>query len=281
MKNIWAVAATVIGFAVATSTYGEASAGPAASGVRASPETTSQESAPVPQAPVKVTDVRRYMSQFRKLLPGEKRLLLPIKQWKVSDDGTGFDICGGAITRRGECEVGGFLSASRPIPFVSPAEAVTAADPNAKLVEIEREKRYLRLIFRIDPASKATRSSLPSGSGISYGGVFPSAGSIPEEPARPSEQTAGFLIEKIAGYLAWLVPLGALGVVFSWLFGSSGSAPPSPRLVSTSSQHSSSQRPQPVPHLEQVIGQTSSPPLQLEPEPKEPPRPGYRKVVLD
>jgi hypothetical protein len=71
MKNIWAVAATVIGFAVATSSYGEASAGPAASGVRASPETTSQESAPGPQAPVKVTDVRRYMSQFRQLLPGE------------------------------------------------------------------------------------------------------------------------------------------------------------------------------------------------------------------
>jgi len=273
MKNIWAVAATVIGFAVATSTYVEANAGPAASGVRVSPETTSQESPPGPQAPVKVTDVRRYMSQFRQLLPGEKRLLLPIKQWKVSDDGTGFDICGGSITRGGECEVGGFLSASRSIPFVSPAEAVTAADPKAKLVEIEREKRYLRLIFTIDPASKATTSSLPSGSGISYGGAFPNAGSIPEEPASA--------IEQIASFLTWLVSLGTLGVLVSWLVWSSGPAPSSSRLVSTSSQHSSSQRSQPVPNLEQVIGQTSSPPLQLEPEPNEPRRPGYRKVVLD
>lgn len=281
MKNKWAVAATVIGIAVATSTFVEANADLAASTVRASPETAAQVSAPEPQATVKVTDVRRYVSKFRRLLPGEKRLLLPIKQWKVSDDGAGFEICGGSITRGGECEVGGFLSASRSIPFVSPAEAVTAADPKAKLVEIERDKRYLRLIFTIDPASKATTSSLPSGSGISYGGVLPSAGSIPEEPARPNEQTAGFLIEEIAGFLAWLVPLGALGVVFSWLFGSSGSAPPSSRLPSTSSQHSSSQRPQPVPHLEQVIGQTSPPPLQLEPEPNEPRRPGYRKVVLD
>lgn len=273
MKNIWAVAATVIGFAVATSTYVEANAGPAASGVRVSPETTSQESPPGPQAPVKVTDVRRYMSQFRQLLPGEKRLLLPIKQWKVSDDGKGFDICGGSITRGGECEVGGFLSASRSIPFVSPAEAVTAADPKAKLVEIEREKRYLRLIFTIDPASKATTSSLPSGSGISYGGAFPNAGSIPEEPASA--------IERIASFLTWLVPLGTLGVLVSWLVWSSGPALSSSRLVSTSSQHSSSQRSQPVPNLEQVIGQTSSPPLQLEPEPSEPRRPGYRKVVLD
>jgi hypothetical protein len=148
------------------------------------------------------------MSQFRQLLPGEKRLLLPIKQWKVSDDGTGFDICGGAITRGGECEVGGFLSASRSIPFVSPAEAVTAADPKAKLVEIEREKRYLRLIFTIDPASKATTSSLPSGSGISYGGAFPNAGSVPEEPAGA--------IEKIESFLTWLVPLGTLGECWSY-----------------------------------------------------------------
>jgi hypothetical protein len=102
---------------------------------------------------------------------------------------------------------------------------VTAADPKAKLVEIEREKRYLRLIFTIDPASKATTSSLPSGSGISYGGAFPNAGSVPEEPAGA--------IEKIESFLTWLVPLGTLGVLVLWVVWNSGSAPSSSRLVST------------------------------------------------
>lgn len=273
MKNILVVAATVIGFAVATSTYVEANAGSAASGGRASPETAAQVSAPEPLALVKVTDVRRYMSQFRQLLPGEKRLLLPIKQWRVSADGAGFEICGGSITRGGECEVGGFLSASRSIPFVSPAEAVTAADPKAKLVEIERENRYLRLIFTIDPASKATKSSLPTGSGISYGGAFPNAESVPEEPASA--------IEQVASFITWLVPLGTAGALLAWLVWSSGPAPASSSVGGAGSLQSSSQRPQPVPHLEQVIGQTSPPPTLLETEPDEPRRPGYRKVVLD
>lgn len=274
MKKVWAVVTAVFVIALVASNHAGANVVPVVAPMTVSPESVSQGEASKAHSSVQVTDVRRRFTPFRKLRPGEKRLLLPIKQWKVSADGLGFDICGGAIRGNRVCEVGGAFS-SQAIPFVSPAEAVTAADPNAKLVEIERHNRYLRLIFTIDQASSATTTSLPSGNGVSYGGVFPDSPPDAEEPKDAFSQ--------ILGLASWLVPLGTLALVVAGLGGRFSTASTAQTAIPAIGRQSdrSSSNPAPVAPLEEIVGQTKQPQAQIDMPSEEARRPGYRKVVLD
>lgn len=161
-------------------------------GVDAIPRPHLERRSGMPTAPpVQVAYGHQVPRVFRLLNPGEMRILLPQRKWKETGDAAGFAICGGEINGAGDCEAGGVFS-KRTIPFVTPAEAVTGADPQAVLVEVEQQSRYLRLIFRIDP--NATPSTvLPSGEGVSFGGAVSRKSASAEQMSTATSMPPAFV----------------------------------------------------------------------------------------